>query len=172
MNFIRNNIHCLPQLSPFDPQIKPDELLFVLGKLKQGKARGLYGFSNAELKHLSPDLLVMLLLLLNTFTSSSVWPQELCRATIALLAKVQCPTQPADARPIRPITFMATLYRLWGKCLALKSFRFFQKVFAVGSQGDRPWDPGLGTGSAGFCGVLHRCLDTNMSCHHGLKQSL
>ncbi|CAE7198028.1 Pol [Symbiodinium natans] len=117
LDFVQNQLRFLPSLQPFDDHISVTELQWVLKKLPKKKARGLDGFSNAELKAMPADLRAMLLTLLNTFTQTAVWPQVLTQAVVSLLSKVDVPTEASDARPI---TILGTIYRVWATCMTMK----------------------------------------------------
>ena len=105
-------INDLPSVEPFDPTITPQELDRALRDLPMGKARGLDGFSNGELKNLPLHLRQTLLDTLNDLTLRADWPGGLTAATVSLLAKVPTPKSAADARPI---TVLPTVFRLWSK---------------------------------------------------------
>ena len=109
----------LPQLPVFDPTITLGELEWALKTSKNGKARGLDGFSFPELKALPPKMVEMLLHMLNSITSTGKWPQPLLDAAVTLLGKCLQPESPADARPI---TVLASIYRVWARCQAAKVY--------------------------------------------------
>ena len=119
---VQEAVNFLPQLDEFDVAITPQDLDWVLRRLPRKKARGLDGFSYAELRSLGPDFKSALLLLLNTITISGTWPSQLCDATVALLAKVDDPQVAAHGRPI---TILATVYRVWSKCYTYKVLKHF-----------------------------------------------
>ena len=135
LDFVKAHLDLLPHLPPFDPVISAAELHWAARNLKMGKARGLDGFSNAELKSLSPDLFSMLLSLLNHLTSSVTWPANLCQASMAFLAKTLQPDKPADGRPI---TILSTLYRLWSKIVARKMMLHLLPVLPPSLTGSVP----------------------------------
>ena len=112
----------LPQLQIFDHTITLVELKWALKTSKNGKASGLDGFSFPELKALPPELVDMLLQLLNNITSTGPWPQSQLDAAVTLLGKCQRPEQPADARPI---TVLASVYGIWARCQAAKVYFAF-----------------------------------------------
>ena len=62
----------------------------------------------------------MLVDFFNAIMERQSWPESLSSAWVALLAKVPQPLQPKDGRPI---TVLPTLYRLWSKIMASKTFR-------------------------------------------------
>ena len=117
LEFISQNLVHLPALPCFEPDISPAELDFVLARLPARKSRGMEGFSYTELKSLGPQLRSMLLSLLNSFTSTGRWPKQLCMAVVSLLAKIDQPSGPADARPI---VVLSSIYRVWSKCITVK----------------------------------------------------
>ena len=135
LDFVKAHLDLLPHLPPFDPVISAAELHWAVRNLKMGKARGLDGFSNAELKSLSPDLFSMLLSLLNHLTSSVTWPANLCQASMAFLAKTLQPDKPADGRPI---TILGTIYRLWSKIVARKMMLHLLPVLPPSLTGSVP----------------------------------
>ena len=153
-DFVNEALRFLPQLPEFDPHISPWELEWVLKRLPRKKARGLDGFSYAELRALGPDLKSALLLLLSTITTSATWPARLCDATVALLAKVDDPQVAAHGRPI---TILASVYRVWSKCYTLKVLKHFL-----------PWIPPTLYGSV----PGRSSLDTAWTLQSAIEQSL
>ena len=153
-DFVNEALQFLPQLPEFDSHISPWELEWVLKRLPRKKARGLDGFSYAELRALGPDLKSALLLLLNTITTSATWPARLCDATVALLAKVDDPQVAAHGRPI---TILASVCRVWSKCYTLKVLKHFL-----------PWIPPTLYGSV----PGRSSLDTAWTLQSAIEQSL
>ena len=119
LDFLQHVTNHLPELDKFDPIITLSELQWALKTSKNGTARGLDGFSVPELKAMPHNLQLMLLSLLNHITCTGKWPDKLYDATVALLAKI---AQPASAKDARPITVLATLYRVWARCIAAKIY--------------------------------------------------
>ncbi|CAE7413448.1 unnamed protein product [Symbiodinium sp. CCMP2592] len=113
-------IDFLPQLPVLDCNVDQQDLQWALSKLSTKKARGMDGFSNYELKALPLALHPHLLDLLNLFTKTGVWPQALLRARMALLHKT---TEIGDITTTRPITVLASVYRLWAKIMTRKLLR-------------------------------------------------
>ena len=109
----------LPTLPSFDPMVTAKELIDTVATIPVGKARGLDNWSNGELRMLSDTEFQMLADLLNRIVVDSVWPEQMLDAAVSLLAKVQCPQTPKHSRPI---TVLATLYRLWAKVQSKKMF--------------------------------------------------
>ena len=110
----------MPDIPRFDPVITLSDLQFSVKRLNPHKARGMDGWSNAELQLLNDEELSMLVELFNAIMDAQVWPETLTSAWVALLAKVPQPLQPKDGRPI---TVLPTLYRLWSKVMATKTFK-------------------------------------------------
>ena len=102
-------VNYLPQLPQLDCEMDLQDLRWALSKLVTKKARGMDGFSNYELKHLPTALYPFLVALLNLFTRTGIWPQALLRAKMALLHKT---TTIGDITSTRPITILASVYRL------------------------------------------------------------
>ena len=117
LHFLTECCNDMAQLPKFSAEITLPELEVALKTLTTGKARGMDGFSNGELKLLSPELKARLLTLLNLVTETGCWPESQLKAYVSLLGKVPEPTTPADARPI---TVLGTLYRVWAKIMAKK----------------------------------------------------
>ena len=134
-SFAEQLVQHLPEMTPFDPNITLTELEWALKTSKTGTARGLDGFSVLELKALSDDLKVMLLSLLNNITQTGQWPDKLLDAAVTLLAKVP---QPDSAKDARPITVLATLYRVWARCLAAKIYAHLLPVLPPDLYGSIP----------------------------------
>ena len=109
----------VPQLPVFDALITPDEVAWVIRHLPMRKARGLDGFSNAEVRAFGEDEFRMLAALFNAIQDTGEWPSGLLSAFVSLLAKVPRPTSAKDGRPI---TILPTLYRIWGKIVSRKIF--------------------------------------------------
>ena len=112
-------IQQMPQLQQFDARVSAFGLEIAIKSLSAGKSRGLDNWSNGELKMLSTDELECLAQLLNRILMESNWPDDLLDSAVTLLAKVQCPESPKHGRPI---TVLATIYRLWAKVQAQKMF--------------------------------------------------
>ena len=115
----------MPIIQPFDPTVWPEDVTRAIKKLKAHKARGLDGWSNSELKSLSPHQVSMLADLFNTVLATGQWPSHLSSAFVSLLAKVPQPKGPKDARPI---TVLPSLYRLFGKIMTEKIFANWEGV--------------------------------------------
>ncbi|OLP84062.1 putative 149 kDa protein [Symbiodinium microadriaticum] len=105
---IQDAISALPQLSEMNPDFDMNDLEWALRKLQTGKAKGMDGFSNFELKYMPNNLKPSLLQLLNLFTKTGRWPDSLTHARMALLNKTD---QIGDISTTRPITILATVYR-------------------------------------------------------------
>ena len=112
-------VNQLPQLQQFDAVVTADELKEVIHALPVGKSRGLDNWSNGELKLLGDDDLQHLAMLLNRVLHEAHWPDSMLDSAVTLLAKVQNPQTPQHGRPI---TVLATIYRLWAKVQARKMF--------------------------------------------------
>ena len=84
----------------------------MIHKLPSQKARGTDGWRNGELKLLTVADLRLLADIFNLALEQEAWPDDLCNAAVTLLAKVELPMSPKEARPI---TVRPTLYRWWGK---------------------------------------------------------
>ena len=110
----------LPDIPAFEPWITPEEILWVLRRMQTGKARGMDGFSMAELRSFGMDECSQLAQLYNVILKTSRWPSQLRHAYVALLAKVPFPQTAKDARPI---TVLPGLYRLFGKIMTQKIFK-------------------------------------------------
>ena len=134
-DFLTTATQMLPHLPEFDCIITPDKLYCVLKALPRHKARGTDGFSNGELKSLSADHLSMLLTLFNSITTSGTWPMACTQAVVSLLAKTQQPQSASDARPI---TILATAYRVWAKCITAKLLVHLMPHFPHGLFGSVP----------------------------------
>ena len=117
LQFLADCCNDMAQLPKFSAEISLPELEIALKALAVGKARGMDGFSNGELKLLSPKLKARFLTLLNLVTETGRWPESQLTAYVSLLGKVPEPTTPADARPI---TVLGTLYRVWANIMARK----------------------------------------------------
>ena len=113
-------IQRMPQIPQFDPTITLADVQFAVKHLNPRKARGMDGWSNAELQLLHEDELRMLVDFFNAVMECQSWPATLSSAWVALLAKVPQPLQPKDGRPI---TVLPTLHRLWSKVMASKTFK-------------------------------------------------
>ena len=110
----------IPQLPEFDANITPTEIQEILCRIPKKKARGMDGWSNSELRCLSMVEIDMLAALFNRFTIQGEWPKDLLLASVALLAKVSFPETAKDGRPI---TILATVYRLYAKIMAQKMLK-------------------------------------------------
>ena len=120
---LRYAVNLLPQLPQIQTEITMPELQWALGSLQSKKARGMDGFSNLELKQMPEDLRPSLLALLNKFTKDKRWPTELCHARMALLYKTD---EVGDISMTRPITILASVYRLWAKLATKKMLAHIQ----------------------------------------------
>ncbi|CAE7360715.1 unnamed protein product, partial [Symbiodinium sp. CCMP2456] len=109
-------IHCLPQLRTMDTEIGEPDLQWALPKLGVKKARGMDGFSNFELKNMPQMLRPYFIRILNRFTDGQ-WPKALTRARMSLLYRTD---QVGQVETTRPITILASVFRLWGKIMARK----------------------------------------------------
>ena len=153
-------IAALPQVPEFSPNIGRQELDSAISALPLGKARGMDGFSNGELRLLSDVERDALCALFNTVTETGQWPQPLLQAFVVLLAKTTQPQTPKDARPI---TILPTLYRLYAKIQAKKVF-----------QAILPWIPGdlygsvPGRSSMDAAYELQSLLEEAMGLNQGL----
>ena len=135
MDFVQTLAQHLPVMPAFDAEITLSELEWALRTPKAGTARGLDGFSMPELKAMPDVLQQMLLSLFNTVTRACKWPEKLLDATVALLAKILHPT---SAKGSRPITVLATLYRVWARCIAAKIYSYLSPVFPEELYGSVP----------------------------------
>ena len=120
MSDVHRMVQQLPEIPQFDPTVSAAEIRDTIHRLALGKARGMDGFSMAELKAMGEQEHEMLAALFNCVLRTGRWPQGLTRSFVSLLAKVQQPRTPKDARPI---TVLPTLYRLWGKVISQKIFQ-------------------------------------------------
>ena len=119
MEGVHELLAAVPQLPAFDPWIQPGDIQWILHKLPIGKARGLDGFSMAELRSFGEDECMQLAELFNLILKTGRWPSQLRHAYVALLAKVPFPKTAKDARPI---TVLPGLYRLFGKIMTQHIF--------------------------------------------------
>ena len=113
-------VQLLPEIPHFDIAISMEELNWACAHLPVGKARGMDGFSNSELRYMPLQFKECLLGLFEIIHSSNVWPCSLTKASVTLLSKVAVPTGPADARPI---AVLASTYRLWAKIQTKKALQ-------------------------------------------------
>ena len=58
-------------------------------------------------------------------TSTGRWPSAMCSSTVSLLAKVLHRLHPTTPAHARPISVLATTFRLWGKIMAAKFLYHF-----------------------------------------------
>ena len=114
-----DSIALLPNLDPIDARITGADLDWALPKLGTKKARGMDGFSNFEIKYMPLELKPYVVRILNLF-SNGCWPKTLQKARMALLYKTEEIGQVASTRPI---TILASFYRLWAKILTRKIFQ-------------------------------------------------
>ena len=102
-------------------------------RLKNDSARGVCGWSAAELK-LLPDLaIVHLSQILNSFTAG--WPSWLLVARVVLLAK---DAVVLTAAAVRPITIYSVLWRLWAGILARQPLQAWARAGIPGVHGALP----------------------------------
>ena len=109
-----------PDIPCFDATVSTQDVLLAIKGLNPHKARGMDGWSNAELQMLHLHEVQMLADFFNSVLVYETWPSNLSTAWVALLAKIPHPLQPKDGRPI---TVLPTLYRLWGKIMSRKVFQ-------------------------------------------------
>ena len=109
-------IQTLPQLPELDTTINQEDLEWALKSLCSKKARGMDGFSNFEMKNLPRTLRPFLLRLFDLF-NKGLWPQNVSQARMALLYKTDTV---GDIATTRPITILATIYRIWAKIVTRK----------------------------------------------------
>ncbi|CAE7571190.1 unnamed protein product [Symbiodinium sp. CCMP2592] len=114
-----DSIALLPRLDQIDASISAADLDWAISKLAIKKARGMDGFSNFELKYVPIELKPYLVRILNLFTTGT-WPKALMKARMALLYKTEELGQVASTRPI---TILASVYRLWAKIATKKIFK-------------------------------------------------
>ena len=114
---IQEGFDTLPQLPEMQTGFTMVDLEWAMGKLQVGKAKGMDGFSNFEIRNMPLSLRPFLLELLNLFTTTGKWPAALSHARMALLNKTETV---GDISSTRPITILATVYRLWGKMMTRK----------------------------------------------------
>ncbi|CAE7774452.1 unnamed protein product, partial [Symbiodinium sp. CCMP2456] len=93
--------------------------------LKSGKATGYDGISNAELKALPFQALSDLSEVFRQ-CSRFGWPTHIASATVSSLAKNDCPQ---GLHHSRPITILATSYRLWASVAAKGILRAWNQWF-------------------------------------------
>ena len=117
---VRDAISQLPQLGTMDTRITLNELRWALPKLHAKKARGMDGFANFELRNLPVALHGYLVELLNILTRTGRWPHALTKARMALLHKGDTI---GDVSMTRPITILASTYRLWAKIMTNKMLK-------------------------------------------------
>ena len=84
-------LQCTPEVSQFDATISAQEVRFAIDKLDPHKARGMDGWSNAELKLLHEEEVQMLADFFNQIGHLQLWPQTLSVAWVSLLSKVPQP---------------------------------------------------------------------------------
>ena len=113
-------LQSMPDVPQFDVTVSVQDVLTAIKGLNPHKARGMDGWSNAELKMLHLDEVEMLAGFFSHILAHQCWPSSLSTAWVALLAKIPEPLQPKDGRPI---TVLPTLYRLWGKIMSRKVFQ-------------------------------------------------
>ena len=109
----------LPQLPAFDARVSLAELQESIKSMPKAKARGLDGFSVAELGMLATSEQQLLCEIFDVFTFTGEWPTCLLQAYVTLLNKTATPAGPQDTRPI---TVLPTLFRLWSRVHARKVF--------------------------------------------------
>ena len=134
-NVMHDMVERIPQLPTFSPWVSAEELQQVVTALPLQKARGTDNWSNAELKLLCYEELVMLAALFNQVLESGTWPHQLLSAVVTLLAKTATPTSPRDARLI---TILPTIYRLFGKVMSKKIFQAITRHLPPGLFGSVP----------------------------------
>ena len=105
----------------FDPTVWADRAKH----LKAGKATGYDGISNEELKRLPFEATSDLADIFRQ-CSSFGWPRHLASATVSSLAKNDCPQ---GLHHSRPITILATSYRLWASVAARGILRAWNQWF-------------------------------------------
>ena len=113
---VQQAVSSLPQLQEMQLLITEQDLEWALSALPLKKARGMDGFSNFEMKNLPKTLRPYLLALFHLFNQGK-WPQNLTKARMALLYKTE---QTGDMATTRPITILATTYRIWAKIITRK----------------------------------------------------
>ena len=80
-------IQNLPEIPQFDPMISAAEIRETIHRLAVGKARGMDGFSMAELKSMGEPEHEMLAALFNCVLRTGRWLQGLTSSFLSLLAK-------------------------------------------------------------------------------------
>ena len=108
-------VDSIPALPPLDCSVSSNDVLEAIKDLPVKKARGMDGWSSAELKLLSKEDTEVLVSLYNSVPETGESPIQLCQAVVTLLAKVENPESPKDGRPI---TVLPVLYRLFAKIMA------------------------------------------------------
>ncbi|CAE7817828.1 unnamed protein product [Symbiodinium sp. CCMP2592] len=116
---VQQAIQTLPQLPELDISMNQDDLEWALKTLCPKKARGMDGFSNYEMKNLPRTLRPYLLRIMALF-NKGLWPKNVRQARMALLYKTQTI---GDMATTRPITILATVYRIWAKIITRKMLK-------------------------------------------------
>ena len=131
---VQGAVQSLPQLQELSVHIDENDLQWALSALPLKKARGMDGFSNYELKNLPTPLRPRLVQLFNMF-SQGLWPKTICKARMASLYKTM---EVGDIASTRPITILATVYRVWAKILTRKVLQHIQSELPRSLYGSVP----------------------------------
>ena len=103
----------------------------VARRLSPHKARGICGWSNAELRVLPLPALRDLALVMHR-PGQACLPSDLLRYRVAVLSKVESPVCASQARPI---TIFGCLYRLWTRVLCTQVLKIWSFTLPPGVAG-------------------------------------
>ena len=105
--------------------------LHVIRHLSVHKSTGVCGWSNSDLRQL-PDAAVTDLARILGHPAHKQFPRHLLQARVALLGKVENPT---EASHTRPITVLSNLYRAWGRVLCAQVLMVWSATLPPSVQG-------------------------------------
>ena len=106
----------------------------ALRRLKVGRSPGCCGFTPQELKGM-PDNVLLGMTALFASVQRLGFPKSLLKAWVASVPKAACPNSVAQ---LRPITVLATLYRVWSSALARALLQQWSVWLPSGIRGSLP----------------------------------
>ena len=105
--------------------------LHVVRRLSPHKSTGVCGWHNADLRQLPSRSIKDLAFILGSPVHTQ-FPAHLMRARVALLGKIENPTEAAHTRPI---TIMSNLFRVWGRVLCTQVLQVWSRTLPSSVQG-------------------------------------
>ena len=125
----------LPRLNLHWPPLQVPDFKKILRRKKKTTSPGFDGVTLLDLQRMPDNVIQVFCDMYSHCECTGSWPSQLADGRVISLAKVSCPTSPAD---FRPITIFGLLYRVWSSYHSQQALSMLDAALPDTLYGGRP----------------------------------